>query len=52
MIRLFDNRPSDDRLAECALRARTTRPDKPNFPDSREQTSDPCRFHTSLVLSR
>jgi hypothetical protein len=42
----------DGGRAECALRARITRRDKPIFPGGGEQTSDPCRFQGSLVLSK
>jgi hypothetical protein len=47
MIRLFE-----EDLAECALHARTTRGDKPNFARGGEQTCNPRRFQGSLVLSK
>jgi hypothetical protein len=47
MIRLFDGR-----LAGCALRARTTRHDKPNFVTGREQTPNRRRSQVSSVLRK
>jgi hypothetical protein len=47
MIRLFDGRVSG-----CALRARITRRDKPNFVTGREQTSNRRRSQVSSVLRK